>query len=198
MTQRVLAAICFAAILTPSILFCQRTQSAKAEGVIGRENAEIAQRVGVWDVTESVWDSPAAIPVITKWVAERKMIGEFLEEILEPATGAPPGEIQRIDYLSYHRIEGRWKYVSMDTRASVGMMPATSADRGDTASIHLTFEPFAVPIKGSKAGQLLMMQETITKTDANHDRKDQYFNLADGSGTLWLKHRYEYSRRQSK
>jgi hypothetical protein len=126
------------------------------------------------------------------------MIGGFLEEALEPAVGAPPGEIQRIDYLSFHRIEGRWKYVSMDTRASVGMMPASSADRGNVAEIHLTFEPFAIPIEGSRAGQLLLMQETITQTDANHDRKDQYFNLADGRGSLWLKHRYEYVRREAK
>ena len=74
------------------------------------------------------------------------MVGEFLEEVLEPTVGAPVSQIQRIDYLSYHRIEGRWKYVSMDTRASVGMMPASSADRGDIADIRLVFEPFAIPM----------------------------------------------------
>lgn len=196
--QRVLYAFCLVPIVASSVLFGQQTQSATLESGIGRENGLMAQRVGVWDVTETVWDSPTATPAITKWVAERKMIGEFLEEILEPAVGAAPGKIQRIDYLSYHRIEGRWKYVSMDTRASVGVMPAASPDRGDIDNIHLTFEPFAIPIEGSKAGQLLLMQETITQTDANHDRKDQYFNLSDGSGTLWLKHRYEYVRRVAK
>ena len=96
--------------------------------------------------------------------------------------GAPPVKVQRIDYLCFHRIEGRWEYVSMDTRATVGIMPASSADRGDVADIHLNFEPFAIPIEGSRAGQLLTMQETIIQIDANHDRKDQYFNLADGRG----------------
>jgi hypothetical protein len=196
--QSVLSAFSLAATLASSLLFGQQTHNVKLANEIGRENAQIAQRVGVWDVTETVWDAPTANPVITKWVAERRMIGEFLEEILEPAVGAPPEEVQRIDYLSYHRIEGRWKYVSMDTRASVGMMPASSADRGDLDRIHLTFEPFAIPIEGSRAGQLLLMQETITQTDANHDRKDQYFNLADGRGSLWLKHRYEYVRRKAK
>ena len=198
MKQSVLSAFSLAATLGLSLLFGQQTQNVKLANAIGRENAQIAQRVGVWDVTETVWDVPAAKPVVTKWIAERRMMGEFLEEVLEPAVGAPPEKVQRIDYLSFHRIEGRWKYVSMDTRASVGMMPATSADRGDVADIHLTFEPFAIPIEGSRAGQLLVMQETITQTDANHDRKDQYFNLADGRGSLWLKHRYEYVRREAK
>jgi len=162
---------------------------------IGRENAQLAQRAGVWDVKETVWDSPGAVPTTTTWVAERRMVGEFLEEVLEPAVGAPASQIQRIDYLSYHRIEGRWKYVSMDTRASVGMMPASSADRGDIANIRIVFEPFAIPMVGSKAGQLLSMQEVIRQMDANHDEKDQYFNLADGNGNSWLKHKYEYVRR---
>ena len=181
-----------------ALLSGQHASNSRSMGATGRENLLIGQRAGIWDVTETVWDSPSTSPVVTKWVAERRMIGEFLEEVLEPTVSAPPGQIQRIDYLSYHPIEGRWKYVSMDTRASVGMMPASSADRGDIASIHLTFEPFAVPIEGSKAGQLLMMQETITQVDNDHDHKEQYFNLADGCGILWLKHKYEYVRHKSK
>lgn len=86
----------------------------------------------------------------------------------------------------------------MDTRASVGMMPASSADRGDIANIRIVFEPFAIPMAGSKAGQLLLMQEFIRQTDVDHDEKDQYFNLADGDGKRWLKHKYEYVRRQAR
>jgi|SRR6187402_2091389 len=193
---RVVLFLTFMAVSAP--VFAQRSQNDISENKIGRENEAIARRAGVWDVTETVWASPSSAPVVTKWVAERRMIGEFLEEVLEPTQGAPPGQIQRIDYLGYHRTEGRWKYVSMDTRASVGMMPAASGDRGDLTSIHLTFEPFAVPIDGSKVGQLLVMQEVITQTDIDHDRKDQYFNLANGSGVLWLKHKYEYVRRRTK
>ncbi|MGA7925523.1 MAG: hypothetical protein WCA20_05960 [Candidatus Sulfotelmatobacter sp.] len=38
------------------------------------------------------------------------------------------------------------------------------------------------------------MREIILLKDVNHDRKDQYFNLADGKGKSWLAHRYEYVR----
>jgi len=122
-----------AVLLASSLLQAQRIdQKTKLE--IGEENALMAQRAGVWDVTETVWDAPGAVPTTTKWVAERRMVREFLEEVLEPTVAVPASKIQRIDYLSYHRIEGRWKYVSMDTRASVGLIPAASADRGDDAS----------------------------------------------------------------
>lgn len=196
--QRVIAVLSLTFVFASSPVSGQQPRTSSSESGIGRENEAIARRAGVWDVTETVWASPSSAPVVTKWVAERRMIGEFLEEVLEPNLGATPGQIQRIDYLGYHRTEGRWKYVSMDTRASVGMMPAASTDRGELTSIHLTFEPFAIPIDGSKVGQLLVMQEVITQTDIDHDRKDQYFNLADGSGVLWLKHKYEYVRRRAK
>lgn len=197
MSIRYFSAFAVLAILALLPLVAQEGKS-KEESEIGRENAQIAQRAGIWDVKETVWDSPGAKPTTTTWIAERRMIGEFLEEILEPAVGAPAAQIQRIDYLSYHRIEGRWKYVSMDTRASVGMMPASSVDRGNIADIRIVFEPFAVPMSGSSAGQLLSMQEEIRQIDTDHDEKDQYFNLADSSGTSWLKHKYEYVRRASR
>lgn len=41
---------------------------------------------------------------------------------------------------------------------------------------------------------MLLMREIILLKDVNHDRKDQYFNLADGKGKSWLAHRYEYVR----
>jgi len=77
------------------------------------------------------------------------MIGAFLGETLEPVSNSPAADIKRIDYLSFNRIEGRWKYLSMDTRAPVGLMPAASPDRGDASRIHLTFEPFVIPVTGS-------------------------------------------------
>ena len=48
--------------------------SNKAVADLGRENAQLAHRAGVWDVKESVWDSPGATPTITIWEAERTMV----------------------------------------------------------------------------------------------------------------------------
>lgn len=45
------------------------------------------------------------------------------------------------------------------------------------------------------SGQLLRMDQTIVLEDLDHDVKDQYFTLADGTGTRWLAHRYAYTRR---
>ena len=163
---------------------------------LGPENSQIAQRAGVWDVVERSWASPDAAPTTNKLVAERKMIGSFLEEIIEPAPNSVVADIKRIDYLSFNRLEGRWKYVSMDTRIPDGIMPAANYERGKQGTITLTFDPFAVAGSGMNvAGQLLRLEEIIIQKDADHDQKDQYFVLADGSGKKWLRRRYAYVRR---
>lgn len=185
---------CSCLLLSWTVVAQQAPARARIDD-LGPENSMLAQRVGLWDVVETTWDSPTASPTVKKFVAERRMIGSFLEEVIEPVPNSPPADIKRIDYLSFNRIEGRWKYVSMDMRAPVGLMPAASVDRGDNAAIRLTFEPFAVLSSNSAfPGQLVLMQEIISQTNANHDQKDQYFNVADGTGKSWLGHRYEYVR----
>ena len=163
----------------------------------GAEGSMLAQRVGLWDVTETEWASPTAPPVTTTGlVAERVLMGTLLQEIIrEP--GAPADKaVKRTDFLSYTRLQGRWGYVSFDTRAPVGLMPAWSAGRGDGSTIELTFEPFAFPAPGAGVtGELILMQQVIRFQGPNQDVKDQYFTLADGTGTRWLRHRYAYARR---
>ncbi len=194
----VLAALALGSPPAQAAPLAPKAASGKAHPAeIGPENAQIARRAGNWDVVETVWASPGAAPVSTHEVAERKMIGAFLQEIIRPAPGS--AGISRIDYLSFHRLEGRWKYVSMDIRAPVGIMSAASFGRGQTSRIDVTFEPFAIPasVEGAKiAGQLLQMRQLIVQQDANHDQKDQYFIPADGTGKPWLGHRYSYTRRR--
>lgn len=165
---------------------------AKNMNELGPENRQLATLVGTWDVVESAWSSPSAKPKITESVAERKMIGSFLQETLRPSIGS--AQVLRMDYLSFNRVEGRWKYVSMDMRAPVGLMSAASFGRDQKSRIEVTFEPFSAP----DAGQLLQMHQSIIEQDANHDRKDQSFVLADGSGKTQLLHRYAYTRRQKR
>lgn len=163
---------------------------------LGPDNSQLARRAGAWDVVETVWATPGAAPTSTHAFAERRMIGSFLQEMLKPAPGS--ANVLRIDYLSFNRVEGRWKYVSMETRAPVGMMTAQSFGRGEQGRIDITFQPFALPGSGTiVAGQLLQMNQRIILQDSNHDRKDQYFVLADGNGKTWLAHRYAYTRRQA-
>ncbi len=39
------------------------------------------------------------------------------------------------------------------------------------------------------------MTQAITLQGPDRDMKEQYFLLADGTGTKWLAHKYEYTRR---
>jgi len=164
--------------------------------VIGPENGDLAKRVGAWTMTETIWDAPGAPPKVTKGLtADRRMVGSIMQEILHDPADAN-GTVLRMDYLSFNRVEGRWEYVSMDTRAAVGIMTAQSIDRGRTARIDVVFQPFALAGAGRDvSGQMLRMREEIISDAANHDVKDQYFTLADGTGAEWLAHRYDYVRR---
>ena len=163
----------------------------------GAENEALGRRAGLWDVTETVWAKSGAAPVTTTGlVAERRVLGPLLQELLRPAADSVGAAIERIDYLSFNRVEGRWHYVSMDVRAPVGIMPAWSFERGDADRIDLTFEPFAIVSPGQEVGgQMLRMTQTIILQGPDRDMKEQYFLLADGSGSKWLAHRYEYVRR---
>ena len=164
---------------------------------LGPENAAMAAYAGLWDVTETVWDKPGGAPVTTTGlVAERRMIGSYLQEFIRPASDTLNQDIKRIDYLSFQRVEGRWKYVSIEMRAPVGIMPAFSFDRGDEAGVVLVHEPFAITGSGAEvAGQMLRMNTVVTRDGPDRDVKNQHFILSDGAGTVWLAHRYAYVRR---
>ena len=162
----------------------------------GPQSRDLADRVGLWDVTETVWPTPGAAPVVTTGlVAERRMVGPFLQEEIRPADAKPGIDVKRMDYLTFNRVEGRYDYVSMDTRAPVGLMPAWSFGPAVDGVIRVEFAPFAVPGDGAAvSGQMLRMDTVVAHQGSDRDTKDQHFNLADGTGTTWLAHRYAYAR----
>lgn len=196
--RRDMLAIALAAGLMPVAASAQQTTSAATRlNELGPENEALAQRAGLWDMTETLWDRPGAAPVTTTGlVAERRMIGSVLQEFVRPADDTAGRNIKRIDYLHFNRVEGRWDYVSMDTRAPVGIMPAWSYERGENGRIDLTFAPLTRAGAGPDVtGQMLRMLQTITYLEVDRDVKDQFFILADGTGTKWLAHQYAYKRR---
>ena len=164
---------------------------------LGPEGAALARRVGLWDVTETVWAAPGAAPVTTSGlVAERRTMGSLLQEFIRPPSDIAHEAVRRTDLLSFNRVEGRWDYVSFDTRVPVGLMSAWSAVPGDGTVIELGFAPFAFVGSGKDVtGQLMRMEQVIRYRDPDHDAKDQYFTMADGTATKWLAHRYAYARR---
>ena len=159
----------------------------------GAERRVLAEQLGRWTVTETVWSAPGVEPVVTgNLVAERRLAGTLLEETLRSASDPT---ILRRDFLTFNRVEGRWEYMSFDTRAPVGMMTAQSYGPEKDGKIELIFQPFAMP--GGNAsidGQMLRMRQDIIRLGPDSVRKDQYFTLADGVGGEWLAHRYDAVR----
>lgn len=164
----------------------------------GPEAKALVQRTGTWDVTITSWAAPGAAPsVLGGLVAERRMIGPMLEEVLHTVEGAPGVPFSRADFLHFNRLEGRWQYMSMDARVPAGMMTAYSHDADPEQRIFMSFLPFAMPhITGDTAvGQLWRMEQVIVRQDANHEVKDQYFTAAGSAPVKWLGNRYSYTRR---
>lgn len=113
----------------------------------GPEAARLAARVGTWDVIMTLCPDPEGTSIVVKGlVAERAMIGLYLQEIMRPAQGSDVADFRRIEYLTYNPIEARWQYVSMDTRVPIGLMTATSVGREPGASIEVHFENLAFPV----------------------------------------------------
>jgi hypothetical protein len=99
----------------------------------GPQAAQLARRVGAWDVVMTLRPTPDAASIVVKdLVAERVMIGLYLQEIMRPASGSGIPDFRRIEYLTYNPVEARWQYVSMDTRAP-------SAGRGEWLAVQYEY-----------------------------------------------------------
>ncbi len=163
----------------------------------GPEARALAERVGTWDVEFTLWPAPDAPPSVTRGiVAERKMIGPFLQEEMRPAPGSTTPDFRRIDYLGFDRVEGRYKYVSLDTRFPAGIMPAWSfgGERGGT--ITLQFEALGfVGFGQAVEGRFTLSDLVITRPAPDRDLKQQHFLQANGTGAAWLAVQYLYRRK---
>jgi hypothetical protein len=164
----------------------------------GPEESELKQRVGSWDVVASLRKTPGAAPVVTRGlIAERTMIGPILQEIIRPAPGTKTPDFQRLDYLNFDRVEGRWKYVSMDTRFPVSIMPAWSMGPAVNGKLDLLFAPQAfVGFGEAVEGRLMISDLMVSKTDADHEMKQQHVIMSDGTGASWVFAQYEYTRKR--
>ena len=145
-----------------------------------------------------MWPSAGAPPIVTRGlIAERTMIGPILQEIMRPAPGSNMADFRRLDYLNFDRVEGRWKYVSMDTRFPVSIMPAWSFGPAQDGKLMLQFAAQAFVGFGSQVdGRFMVSDLAISMPDDDHETKQQRFNLATGDGTPWLFVQYEYVRKR--
>lgn len=52
----------------------------------GPEEQQLGERAGTWNVVATMWPAPDAKPIVTNGlIAERTMIGSYLQEIMRPA-----------------------------------------------------------------------------------------------------------------
>lgn len=175
-------------------------QSSAVERMLqpGPEEQILRARVGTWDVVATIWPAPGAAPIVTRGlVADRIMVGSILQETMYPVEGQGVPDFKRLDFLSFDRVEGRWKYVSMDTRFPVSIMPASSFGPAQNGTIQLLFAPQGFVGFGPEVeGRFMLSDMSIAQPDADHEVKQQRFNMAHGMGEPWLFSRYEYTRRK--
>jgi Protein of unknown function (DUF1579) len=182
------------ALVAPVQLPAQSSGSpASAQGG-GDESQLLARTVGTWDVITTFRFAPDSAPVVTRGVvAERRMVGAYLEEVMRPGPGSELADFRRISYLTYGKTEGRWQYVSLDTRLPVGIMPAFSFGKETDRKLTLQFEPMGF---AGFDGRMMRSNLVITRVSEGRELAQQYWIAADGTGREWLAVQYEYIRRR--
>ena len=195
--SRAVASVCAIALFAGPTFAQPKPQTAiERMQAPGPEAAALARRAGLWDVTITFTPSPDAKPIVFGGlIAERKMIGLFLEETIRPGTGSAIPDFRRISYLTFSRVEGRWQYVSLDTRFPAGLMPAYSPDRGIDGKITFQFESLAFAGFGQEVeGWMLRSNYVILPHGDDAEVAQQYWTRADGSERQWLAVEYRYNR----
>ncbi len=171
----------------------QRMQEA------GPESEDLARRTGTWTVVSTLRLTPDATPIVTTdIVAERTMIGLYLQEVMKPSD-SKTADFRRISYLTYYRVEGRWQYVSLDTRFPVGIMPAWSFEKEVEGKLTLEFPSFAFVGFGQQVqGRTIHSNLVMTRDNNDHEFTRMYWTQADGSGRTWMAVQYEYTRKSER
>lgn len=172
--------------------------AAQRLNTAGNEQKMLEREVGTYDVTATLYPPGGGAPMVSHdLVAERVMVGPFLQETMHPAPGSGVPDFTRLDYLNYDRVEGRWKYVSMDTRFPVSIMPASSFGPAEGDAIRVIFAPQAfVGFGADVEGRFMISDMTIRRLDDHREVKEQRAGFATGDGRPQLFVRYEYIRRQ--
>lgn len=160
----------------------------------GAQDQLLAKRTGTWNVVMTMQPAPDAKPIVVKGiVAERAMTGLYLQETMRPADSRLP-EFTRLAYLTFNKVEARWQYASMDTRAPIGIMFAKSYGPPSGSEITLYFEGFALPGFGPDVeGRFVRARHVISWESENRDVTRQYWTGVGGQE--WLAVQYEFTRR---
>jgi hypothetical protein len=163
----------------------------------GAEEQQLVRRTGTWNVTFTFRPAPDAAPIVTNGlVAERTMVGLYMQETMRPEASAKVPDFRRLAYQYYSRVEGRWQYVSMDTRFPVGIMPAWSFANEANGKLTMYFQSLGfVGLGRDVEGRMIRSNLEIVRENDTHEVVRQRWVQADGSGREWLAVEYDYKRR---
>jgi hypothetical protein len=184
---------------------CAATVGLRAEAPAARgagsvasspETDRLTQRVGGWDVVMTLRTAPNAKPiVIAGLIAERTVIGPYLQEIMRPAPSSKVPYFRRIDYLTYNTLQRSWQYLSMDTRAAVGLMFAqgVGSDQGRDLTVYFADFPAPTEFGPELAGHFMRARHVLTQESDSREVVRQYWT--EGAFPEWVGVQYEYTRR---
>ena len=164
----------------------------------GSEEQQLKRRTGTWTVKMTFRPTPDAKPIVTEQlIADRKMVGLYMEETMHPDAGAKMPDFSRVAYQYYSRVEGRWQYVSMDTRFPVGIMPAYSFANESDGKLTMVFESLAfVGLGKDVEGRMIRSNLEIVAREQRSRVRASVLGAADGTARQWPAVEYEYTRRR--
>jgi len=156
----------------------------------------LASRIGTWSVLMTMRPTAVSKPIVVAGlIAARSMVGPYLQEVMMPAPGSNVPEFRRIDFLTYNPLQARWQYLSMDTRATVGLMFAQGfgPDRDGEITVYFSDFPAPTELGPEVAGHFMRARHVLTRESEHREVVRQYWSM-DGRSE-WLGVQYEYTRK---
>jgi Protein of unknown function (DUF1579) len=165
--------------------------------VAAEHHTFIRQMVGTWDVRTRIWTGPGVAPVrLPPATARRRLIGDtLLEEVMTPASRSVQDPFVRMAYFSYNRVNQRYEWLSMDTRAPQ-MMYERSLNGHEKNAVSLYLDSFVLPQWG-KATYAAFRQRRVFEFELNRQVVRQYWTPLSGEDSVeFLAVEYVYVRQR--
>ena len=111
----------------------------------GREYSFINPLIGRWQAIQTIYTFDGQKLSQDTFKVESKMVGNFLQEVMQPNSNVKTNTFTRISYLNYNRTNQRWEYIVLDTRYPLMMFETGYSPMTVDNSITLNLDAFVVP-----------------------------------------------------
>jgi hypothetical protein len=146
--------------------------------------------VGNWQVTQTIYSIEGQKEMSQDtFKVESKMIGNFLQEVMQPIINSKINTFTRTTYLNYNRTNQRWEYVVLDTRYPLMMYETSSSPITLDGSITLNLDAFVVPpFWGMTYAGMLGRQRRVITFKRDTVTNEQYWTLPGRKEFLAIKY----------